>query len=202
MSEMIVFFQSEVRNRLSFLQQDYGFRLEVIDEYESFASLQFESDRVVLRILFSHRDHEIELIFGRKGIDDSRNASLFTIRDLLTAIGRQQILTSEFLSFDSESLSRWIEYIAELLATVGRPYLLGDKKAYANLQKVRSDYIDNWKLDIKLQDARDEMSKAWQKRDYAEVVRILEPIRNHLSEAEKKKFFYAQRHLPGQQDSR
>ena len=190
MSELIDIFEIEVRNKLAFLVQDFGFRLETLEKYNSYASFRYESSQIVLNILFSHRNHEIELEFGRRVIDENSKAGLFSIQDLLHGEDREQ---ASFMAFNVETLQSRMEHIAELLCSIGQPYLLGDKKAYESLRKTRTDFVSVRDLEIKFDQARESLSKAWQERDYEEVIRLLYPIRYSLTASEKMKYEYAKK---------
>lgn len=94
-----------------------------------------------------------------------------------------------------DGVERFISELARLLRAYGHDVLQGDPRAFVRLREQQVEESNRFLREGRLQWVRERLPEAWRQQDYAEVVKLLEEVREHLSPSELAKLAYARRQL-------
>lgn len=167
--------------------------------------VRYESTDVFVTIYHGRSSYElgceIGLLTGQgdaglgKGGDEDPLEEGFTIWEIARLEGAPGIDERTFLQASTaERVERLVPQLAELVRTYAPRALRGDAAYYASLSQARTSWFENYMTDSRLKRARADVARAWQSKNYAEVVRLLEPLSDELTPAEYKKLEYARKH--------
>jgi hypothetical protein len=189
LSDLIQLYKRLVAKDFDFLLQDYPFRLIDVEEYSSGIRYRYESPKVIVELSFFR--HELGLTIGRKDSEEKDGLSVSTT-DLIILANHEPFCD---LIFSVEGMESWLGEMAEVLKQHGRPFLIGDTKAYQKIAESQSSRSESYMLEMQLSNIRTKLNQAWEAKDYTSVVTILKPVKKHLSSVELKKLEYAQKHI-------
>ena len=74
-------------------------------------------------------------------------------------------------------------------------FLMGNDFSFAQVEKLRNKESAEFELASQLRYARSAVDLAWPAKDYRAIVKVLEPLEQHLSPAEKKRLEYSRKQL-------
>jgi hypothetical protein len=188
LSDLIQLYKRLVAKDFDFLLQDYPFRLIDVEEYSSGIRYRYESPTVAVEMSFIL--HELGLKIGMKDSEEKDGLSV-SIEDLVILANHGPF---HDLVFSVEGMESWLGEMAEVLKTHGKPFLIGDTKAYKKIAESQSSRAESYMMEMKMRSIREKLNQAWEAKDYTSVVAILKPVKNYLSLAELKKLEYAQKH--------
>jgi hypothetical protein len=190
-------FEKIARKQFSFLEKDYGFKLLPIERSsDSYIGLRYVSDRVFVNLYYGLPSYELDFYFGRLGIEDQPDTHSFTSGDLLYLGGCEKWSGYSIYSAHSyDNLRKCLPKLASLLCECGKACLQGENAAYEQMTFERKKDYNQWIKNQELMQARQAAADAWEKRDYAKMVKLFEPIANELTPSECKKLEYSRKHL-------
>lgn len=131
-----VLFEEEVKKHFHFLVEDYQFRLSKIERWGFVKSIRFESRDVYVNVHYGPPAYEVEMAFGRIGIDDVAGSHSFSPGDLVLLSNNSDWKES---SQTENRISREVEFFARLLRICGEAALHGEKAMFERLAEQRSD---------------------------------------------------------------
>lgn len=94
-----------------------------------------------------------------------------------------------------EDVQRFVARLAELARKYAGPFLQGEPKVYESIKQVRSKWWADYVERSRLERVRDTAEAAWRQKDYGRVAALLSSIHDALSELEKGKLAYAEKHI-------
>lgn len=195
-------FEESVLSAFAFLTAPgYGFKCAASDV----TLVRYESATVFVNIYHGRSSYElgceIGLRVGRDGAplghesEEEYPEEGFTIWEIARLEGAAGIDDRTFLQAStSERVEQLVSQLARLVRTHAASALRGDPTYYASLRHARTSWFENYTTDSRLERARADVARAWQRKNYAEVVRFFEPLGDELTPAESKKLEYARRH--------
>ncbi|WP_039916746.1 hypothetical protein [Cellvibrio mixtus] len=185
-------FNAAVLKHFNFLTIDYGFSVVQKDSYQ----IRFESDQVFLSVYYdANRSYELDVEIGLLSALFNVNERSFNLGELLrteNAIEGKQYRTFQVSSPDA--IERCVSKLATLVLLNAKDYLLGNKFSFKRISDLRNSECTQLEMKRKLDDVRSEAQAAWQKKEYSKVVALYKPVEHMLSEVERKKLVFAQRH--------
>ena len=190
---MIFQFETLVKESFKFLEQKHGFIC-----VESASSLvKFESADVFVDIDFdSSVSYEVSCSVGRLDGFMGSNELPFDLGEIMRSHGiAPKDAHSAFQVTTNESLGKFLKVLAGQLNKLGQKVLAGDPQEFQQLAKQRDEECARYALDSKMRQIRSALEVAWTNKEYGKVLDLLDPVAEHLSEAERKKLHYAKSHL-------
>lgn len=189
MDELV--FKNCVIIEFDFLVSKYGFRCICADNYY----LRFVSDVVFIEICYD-RQRSFEIDFSIGLIDDiyedkERPFYLGEIVKFSEAGSKESYKLLQASTPDK--LPQLVFQLAELVRKYANNYFSGDKFRFKALSDFRERECDRYAWEIKLQHIRDAVGIAWKKKDYACIVKLYEPVKDRITQAEFKKLEYSKK---------
>lgn len=185
-------FEEAVMNNFNFLVQQFGFRLDKIEQTGFVKIIRYESPLVYVNLIYGPPAYEPEMAFGRIGIDDAQGSQGFHPGDLV-------LLRSSFgwkwgaVNPKNSVLVEIVSGHAQVLRECGSACLLGDQASFEEIKVRRDSAIEAWHQEEKANSVRNDVLVAWEGKDYDAVGRLLESIETMLTDTEKKKLEYAKK---------
>ena len=195
-------FEETVLSAFAFLTvPPYGFKCEASEV----TLVRYESANVFVNIYHGRSSYEIGCEIGlipeRDGIAPGHESEGedpeegFTIWEIARFEGAPGIDDRTFLQASTaERVEQLVPQLAQLVRTCASRALRGDLAYYTSLGQARTNWFENYMTDSRLERARADVARAWQTKNYAEVVRLFEPLTEELTPAESKKLEYARKH--------
>ena len=182
-------FEKLVRKHFSFLEKDFGFKfLSAERSDDACVVIKYISNKVFLNFFYGHPGYELDVSFGRVGIEDQPNANSFRTGDLLYLDGNKNWLDYQVYSaYSYDNLVAGLPKLASFLKECGRKVFLGDSNVYLKMLNGRQKHLERQDL---LQ-IKNKATAAWDKKNYKELIKLLNPFRTYLSPLEKKRFDYS-----------
>jgi hypothetical protein len=187
-----VAFEKEVKKHFLFLVTDYGFQLSSIQQVGFVKSIKFESKEVYVNLFYGPPAYEVEVSFGRKGIDDLPGAYSFQPGDLIL-LGRCP--TWPWNSNESDKLRGSVAVYARFLRECGSDCLKGDQLIFAQMKRNSDAFAQKRAQEERIKRVRQAANDAWHQKKYDKVVELYESIGTVLKGSEAKKLSYARKHL-------
>ena len=189
-------FEETVLSSFSFLTAPaYAFRCTRTEV----TLVRYESQRVFVNVYHGRSSYELGCEIGlrvggsTKG-DDSVEEG-FTIWEIARVEGGS---VDERVFLQASTPERVEQLVPELAAVVqryGARALHGDAACFTSLQESRTQSFEQYMTDSRLTQARKGVADAWRKGDFAEVIRLFEPLSENLTPAESKKLEMAKKRL-------
>jgi hypothetical protein len=182
--------QAQAALHFGFLVSDKGYKCTESNPYR----VRFESSTTFVEIVFDgNRSYELGLLVG-KTASDSRGEPPFSIDEILRLrrapeaerFSLVQVTTSKALAASTKELAR-------LLRAHGSEFVAGNKMSFAALRRQRHTEVKRYAFERGLRSARAEAEAAWLSKDYAAVIRALEPFGTALTESEIKKLDFCKK---------
>jgi CRISPR/Cas system type I-B associated protein Csh2 (Cas7 group RAMP superfamily) len=85
--------------------------------------------------------------------------------------------------------------VARIVQKYGLPFVEGDEAFYDQLERVNERASMNFQRDQVVGQIRKEAEASWMAKDYRRVAELFQPIRDELTEIDRKKLEYAQKHF-------
>lgn len=188
---MLIPFSKEARRHFDPVAQQFGLTSVVCTE----SSLRYENDKVFLNVNFdSARSFELGVEIGKK--DARYPGPPFDLAEVLRLRGVQDSLAVNALVVSDPSwLKDALARLADLTMKHASDFLTGNDLSFAQVAKWRNKESAELALASKLRYARADAEAAWIAKDFKKVVKALEPVEAHLSEAEKKRLDYSRKQV-------
>jgi hypothetical protein len=185
-------FEEAVKKHFLYLVTDYGFQLSHIRQVDFVNSIKFESKEVYVNLFYGPPAYEVEVSFGRRGIDDLPGAHSFQPGDL-TLLGRCPTWT--WNSNESDKLRGSVAGYAQFLRECGSDCLRGDQLIFAEMKRNSDAFAQKWAQEERIKTVRQAANDAWRQKKYDKVVELYESIGTVLKGSEAKKLSYSRKHL-------
>lgn len=194
-------FEESVLSAFAFLTEPgFGFKCVVTDV----TLVRYESATVFVNVYHGRSSYElgceIGLLAGRdRGAAEPESEEAypeegFTIWEIARLEEAPGVDDRTFLQASTpERVEQLVPQLAQLVRTYALRALRGESAYYASLSQARTDWFKKYMADSQLERARAEVARAWQRKNYAEVARLFEPLSSELTPAEYKKLEYARR---------
>lgn len=181
--------QLQVEKHFDFLISEYGYRCVE----ESPNRVRFESSSMFVELVFDgNRSFELGLLVGKLVSEEVP----FAIDEILRLRGAPEAASFSLVQVTTrDSLARWVAKLSKALRCYGSEFIDGDEFHLAALARQRQKEVHDYALARDLKSARAEAELAWNKSDYASVVRALKPLLSSLTESELKKLQLAERRM-------
>lgn len=193
-------FEESVLSAFAFLTEPaFGFKCLATDV----TLVRYEAANVFVNIYHGRSSYElgceIGLLVGReRGIPESQGEEPqeegFTIWEIARLEGAPGVDDRSFLQASTpERVEEFVPQLAQLVRMYALRALRGEPAYYASLSQARTKWFESYMGDSQLERARADVARAWRRKNYVEVVRLLEPLSNELTPAEHKKLEYARK---------
>jgi hypothetical protein len=187
-------FEAEVKRNFEFLERDHGFQLPRLAEVGYAKSMRYESPKIYVSLTYGPPAYEVGISFGRVGIDDQPDAYGFNQGDLVSlnsCAGWRWNPTSQdpFVASISE--------FARLLRECGHAALQGDQSVFEEMKQRRDAAVQAWHKEERVKSVRTQVERAWQEKNFNQVLALYKSIESMLTPSEKKRLEYARRHSHG-----
>lgn len=181
--------QSQAETHFGFLVSERGYRC--VDSSPD--RVRFESSSTFIELGFDgNRSFELGLLVGMVA---SRDVP-FTIDEILRFHNAPEAASLSLVQVTTrEALARWVAKLSAALRAYGSELIDGDEVRFAALARQRQKEVQDYAIERDLQAARAEAELAWQKSDYASVIRVLKPLRSALTASELKKLEIAEQRM-------
>lgn len=180
-------FEEAVKKHFLFLVTDYGFQLSSVQEVGFVKSIKFESKQVYVNLFYGPPAYELEVSFGRTGIDDLPGAHSFELGDL--------ILLRKCSTWTWNSNESDVAEYARFLRECGSDCLKGDQLIFAQMKSISDELAQKAAQEGRIKRMRQAADDAWHQKKYDKVVELYESIGTVLTGSEAKKLSYAWKHL-------
>ncbi len=158
--------------------------------------IRYERDALFVDIEYeASRSRELTIWLG----DADRNGEPpLTLPDALLATdcdaqAIERIARSQ--SGDPAFLERLLNDARDLLAEFAQPFLHGDGSAFARARAIRSDRARAYTEELQNRPVLEAAVTAWEAKDYGRVHDLLNPIRDSLDEAHRRRLRLAEKRL-------
>jgi hypothetical protein len=178
-------FRSEVFKQFKFLVSEYGFHC--VEEKSTY--LRFESSNVFVNIYHGRSSYEIGLELGLLPFSGEKERKV-TMGELEEFVGNSEETLSVCQANTQEVVEKCVSKLASFLKQHGKEILRGDCSTFHKLFKIQQLQSDKYLETIKLNRIRTKANDAWQSKDYTEVVKLFEPVKDSLTPSEIKKLNY------------
>lgn len=194
-------FEESVLSAFAFLTAPaYGFKCAASDV----TLVRYESANTFVNIYHGRSSYElgceIGMLAGRDTAalghesEEDHPEEGFSIWEIARLEGASGIDDRTFLQASTaERVEQLVPQLAQVVRTYASRALRGDTAYYASLRQARTTWFENYIADSRLERARADVAHAWQGKNYAEVVRLFEPLSDELTPAEYKKLEYARK---------
>lgn len=188
---MTLLFSTEARRQFDPVAKQFGLVCVASTEW----SLRYENDTVFLLVNYDGTwSYELGVEIGKRNI--WYPAPPFSLPEILRLQGIQNAaFVSGLMISDEAQLPHVLSRLAKLTTDHASDFLSGNEFSFSQIEKFRNRESSEFELASRLRYARSTVDVAWPAKDYEAVVRALEPLEVHLSEAEKKRLEYSRKHL-------
>lgn len=188
---MTLLFSEEARHQFDPVAQQFGLVCVASTEW----GMRYENPHLFLNVNFDNgRSYELGIEIGKQGArypgPPFSLAEILRLRDIQDAA-----FVSKLMISDEARLPNVLARLAELTIRYASDFLMGNDFSFAQVEKLRSKESAEFELASQLRHARSTVDGAWPARDYGAIVKVLEPLEQHLSPAEKKRLEYSRRKL-------
>lgn len=170
------------------------FDLRCVESNES--RIQYENDQVLLIVNFDNRrSFELGVEIAKKDVHFP--GPPFSLAEVLRLRGvHDSASESAVMVSDQAPRSDALAHLAELTRRHAADFLAGSDFAFAQVARLRNKEGAELELTNRLRNSRSHAEMAWKAKDYAAVVKALEPIEEHLSLVDKKRLDYSRKQNP------
>ena len=186
-------FKKCVLEKFDFLVSQYGFKCKQADLYY----LRFESDTVFAEFHYDgQRSFEMDFSIGLLGDLYDGKERPFYLAELVRFSDKEKKEDYKLMQASTpEKVIKLVLKMASLVEVYAKDFLSGNKFCFKALSDFREKECDKYVLEIELKDIREAVQKAWKQKDYVCVVKLYEPVKDHITESEYKKLEYSRKHL-------
>lgn len=184
-------FSTEARRQFDPVAQQFGLACVACTEW----GLRYESDKVFLKVNFDNdRSYELAVEIGQR--DDRSPGPPFSLAEVLRLRGVQDAtFVGGLIVSDFARLRDILARLAELTIRHASDFLMGSELSFVQVAKLREKESAEFELASELRYVRSTTEAAWAVRDYKRVVKALESVEPHLSQAERRRLEYARKQL-------
>jgi hypothetical protein len=173
-----------------FLLSDYDFSCTTKKYFE----MIYENDKIEIRV--SHPRSEFGLAFRQKNMELETPGNPIYIEDILNY---KRVLEKEkyygLAAMESESIRFCVNKLAELMAKYTVEFLEGDPAAYQCVKDFAVEKQKIYRNKNELSLIRKKVATAWEEKNYARIVELFGPVRERITNAEKKKLDYCKKKM-------
>ena len=162
---------------------------------EDVTLVRYESKAVFVNVYHGRGSYEIGVEIGR--IDRSQKYGLDYIvswagKDAWDAEGFGR--STMFQVSTKEGVENIVAKLARIVQKYGQPFLGGDTAFYDQLERANECASMKFQRDQVVGQIRKEAEAAWLAKDYVRVTELFQPVRDELTEIDRKKLEYAEKH--------
>lgn len=184
-------FAEEIQKHLSFLTKQYTFNVV----FTNHTFVRFESDLVFVNVYHGRSSYELGIEIGRLGFPDEM-AQGYTLSELIQLADSDKSAKFKlFAARTPDTVRKGVLQLARLFRTYADKALCGDHAIFGKLHRQREQWKKTFAREVLLAQSRPRAEAAFRRKDYQEVVRLLESLRDALTASELKKLQYAHKHL-------
>lgn len=192
--DRFVVYEKLVKKNFHFLEEIHNFKLSSI-ERDGHIIIKYLSKYVFVNLHYGPPSFELDFYFGRRGVEDRLNKHSFTSGDLLYLdVCEEWLGYTVFSAYSYDNLCECLPKLADLLKECGMACLKGEVSAYEKMLVEQGKDINRWHKSQELTEVRKAATKAWNNKNYAEIVKLFTPIYNDLTPSEYKKLKYSRKH--------
>lgn len=185
-------FIEQIREHFSFLQSEFGFRIDGTSEKGDVALIRYCSERVYVILFRGPPDFEPGLAFGRLGIDDTPEGYSFEQGDLIQLDSCREW---KWRKSDCEPFGGLLPELARLLRDCGKRCLKGDECDFVEMKTRRDAAIKKWRSEERELSIRTRAEIAWREKNYETVSKLYSTIEIALTDVERKRLSVARRFM-------
>lgn len=176
---------NRARDEFSFIETHYGMKCVYADNVVDAWQIRYESDSMYLNIGEMPPGFEFDMVFGRRGKDESPDGYPFTVADLLA------LKPCEEWNWTNETST--ISAYAHILRKCGDAVLRADNETILSMKTRKEIEMNEW---MKKEDSDRIRSKArdlWEAKEYPEYINALGELGKDLTALEKKRLIFARK---------
>ncbi len=188
-----VLFEKKAKTYFRFLIDDYHFRLSKVEQTGFVKIIRFESKGIFVNLYYGPPAYEVEIGFGRIGIDDAPDGHSFALGDLVlldTCSGWKESFQ------DEDRLTGQIMFCSHVIRKCGSACLRGEQAVFEKMNAQRDAALLKWQQEVRMTQMRRELDTAWKQKNYGRVIMLLSASEEMLTKAERKKLEYAKKQTP------
>jgi hypothetical protein len=188
---MSLLFSSEARRQFDPIAKKFDLICVAVSEQ----FVRYENDKVILIVNFdSTRSYELEVEIGKKNTQYSGPA--FSLAEVLRLRGVQDAeFVSGLMISNEERLPDVLSRLAKLTINHASDFLMGIEFSFMQIEKMRTEESAEFELASQIRLAKSDADAAWSVKNYEAIVKVLKPLEQYLSLAEKKRLEYSQKQL-------
>ena len=192
-----VLFADGVKTHFYFLVQDYHYRLSEVKQTGYVKFIRFESKDIFVNLYYGPPAYEVEIAFGRIGIDDVRGIDgvpvtySFSMNDLVllhTCADWKESFPGE------DRITGQIMFFSQLMRKCGTACLCGEQVVFEEMSARRNAALLEYQREERMKQMRRELDTAWGQKNYNQVINLLNSSEVMLTKVERKKLEYAEKH--------
>lgn len=154
--------------------------------------VRFESGGIYVNVYHGRMSFELGLEIGQMESLDEEPYSMSEIIRFTEPDKSDRY--RDYATRDVSGVEEGVQRLAALFRRYVDAGLFDDGQLFTRLRKQREIYIGKFALEVNLTQARRKLDSAWQAKDYAKVVELLNPWRDALTPTELHKLEYAAKH--------
>jgi len=180
-------FTNLIKKEFNFLEENYDFTYEIIDD----SHVRYENNEIFIRVMYdARRSFELALDLGQK--NDKSNAHY----DLGHILGLKDINEQAyFMASSQKSLEICISRLSKLTSKYTIEFLENHEMYFQRLLKFKEKRQESYWLNKNLRLNREKLKNSWEKRDYLKFCELFPLIEKYATNAEKKKFSFSSQKL-------
>ena len=151
--------------------------------------VRFESDWLRIDVYHGRQSYEIGLSIGSVTASQRDSYSMGTLLTLMEPDAWRSY--RDYGASSPAAVGRGVTELAALLRRCVAGGLLKDSTLLQRLQEISRVSADEYANEVLIADIRKKLQAAWNSRDFARVVTLLDPIQHLLTDVERKKLRYA-----------
>lgn len=153
--------------------------------------VQFVSSSVLVQVQHDHYSYEIGVTFARK----ANPFQQYDLRNVVDAeLGPGHSVLGAFQASSADRVTQGIQTLAEIINKHAHRALDGDPAFYELMDSVAAKINALYTKGIMQRPIRNSAERAWQRRDFKEVLEFYGQILDDLTPVEKKRMEYARSH--------
>jgi hypothetical protein len=164
----------------------YGFSIKE----DSPGFVVFESNNLELRFVYDYVRSKDKIVFIYSKYGNSRGFSIVEYINYL-----KEVVNKELQFSPAPDIVKWVELIYSLLILDGSSLLEGNKDYLTKIENYAMKKDDAYNLELQLNQIKSDIQRAWQRKDFKEIVVLLEPIYDILPLSLKKRYDYSLKQL-------
>jgi len=190
-------FEEEVKTHFHFLVHDYHFWLSKVEQTGYVKYIRFESENIFVNLYYGPPAYEVEVAFGRIGIDDVRGIDgvpvtySFSTGDLVL-LDTCSNWKEDFQ--DEDRITGQIMFLSHLMRKCAAACLHGEQVVFEKMSARRDASLIEWQREEQMKQMRRELDTAWKQKNYSQITNLLSSSEEMLTNVERKKLDYAKKH--------